>query len=56
MSSVAPVALFALGGVLAGGAWSMHKQGAARGAIGVVAVLAALAVGGGLLWLIPGEG
>jgi hypothetical protein len=55
VSSIAPVALFALAGVLAGGAWSLHKQGAARGAIGLVAVLAALAVGGGLLWLIPGE-
>jgi hypothetical protein len=56
MSSVLPVALFALAGVLAGGAWSLHKQGAARGAIGLVAVLAALAAGGGVLWLIPGEG
>ncbi|MGN9907100.1 hypothetical protein ACTMTJ_06020 [Phytohabitans sp. LJ34] len=56
MSSVAPVALFALAGVLAGGAWSLHKQGAARAAVGVVAVLAALAAGGGLLWLMPGEG
>jgi len=56
VSSILPVALFALAGVLAGGAWSLHKQGAARGAVGLVAVLAALAAGGGLLWLLPGEG
>ncbi|GAA4717017.1 hypothetical protein [Phytohabitans rumicis] len=56
MSSAIPVVLFALAGVLVGGAWSMHKQGAAKGAIGLVAVLAALAVGGGVLWLIPGDG
>jgi hypothetical protein len=56
VSSAVPVILFAVAGVLAGGAWSLHKQGAARGAIGLVAVLAALAAGGGLLWLIPGEG
>ncbi|BCB88394.1 hypothetical protein [Phytohabitans suffuscus] len=55
MSSFLPVVLFAVAGVLAGGAWSMHKQGAARAAVGLVAVLAALAAGGGLLWLIPGE-
>jgi hypothetical protein len=53
---VIAVALFALAGVLVGGAWSMYKQGAARGAIGLVAVLAALAVGGGVLWLMPGDG
>jgi hypothetical protein len=56
VNSALPVALFALAGVLAGGAWSLHKQGAGRGAIGLVAVLAALAAGGGVLWLIPGEG
>jgi hypothetical protein len=56
MNTVIPIALFALAGVLVGGAWSMYKQGAAKGAIGLVAVLAALAVGGGVLWLIPGEG
>ena len=55
MSSVIPVALLALAGILAGGAWSLHKQDAGRGAIALVAVLAALAAGGGVLWLIPGE-
>jgi hypothetical protein len=56
MSSILPVAMFALAGVLVGGAWSMHKQGAGRGAIGLVGALAVLAAVGGVLWLIPGEG
>ncbi|MEJ3747746.1 hypothetical protein WEI85_31195 [Actinomycetes bacterium KLBMP 9797] len=56
MSSLLPVAMFALAGVLVGGAWSMHKQGAGRAAIGLVGVLAALAAAGGVLWLLPGEG
>jgi len=53
MSSVLPIALFALAGVLVGGAYSMHKQGAGRAAIGVLAVLAAVALGAGILWLFP---
>jgi hypothetical protein len=52
---VIPVALFALAGVLVGGAWSLYRQGAAKGAIGLVAALAVLAATGGVLWL-PGEG
>ncbi|MEH1126070.1 hypothetical protein [Micromonospora sp. CPCC 206061] len=56
MNSVLPVVLFALAGVLVGGAWSMHRQGAAKGAVGLVGVLAALAAAGGVLWLIPGDG
>jgi hypothetical protein len=56
MSSALPVVLFALAGVLVGGAWSMHRQGAAKGAVGFVGVLAALAAAGGVLWLIPGDG
>jgi len=55
MSSVMPVALMALAGVLVGGAWSMHKQGASRATIVVLGVLAAVALAGGILWLIPGE-
>jgi membrane protein DedA with SNARE-associated domain len=56
VSSVLPVALMALAGVLVGGAWSLHKQGAARGAVVMVAVLALVALAGGILWLIPGDG
>jgi hypothetical protein len=56
MGPVLPIALFALAGVLVGGAWSLHRQGASRGAIGLVALLAVLATAGGVLWLLPGEG
>ncbi|WP_165440108.1 hypothetical protein [Micromonospora kangleipakensis] len=48
--------LLILAGVLVGGTWSLHKQGAARAAVVVTGVLAALATVGGLLWLLPGEG
>ena len=56
MRSLLPVVLFALAGVLIGGAWSMRRQGASRGALGLVSVLALLAAAGGVLWLIPGDG
>ncbi|MEH1011512.1 hypothetical protein V6U90_00045 [Micromonospora sp. CPCC 206060] len=56
MSSVLPVLLLALSGVLVGGAWSMHRQGAGRTAVLFVGLLALLAAAGGILWLIPGEG
>ena len=49
------VALFALAGILVGGAISLARQGATRFSVGVVAVLAALAAGGGVAWLIPGD-
>ena len=50
------IALFALAGILVGGAWSLYKQGSSRVAVGVAAVIAALAVVGGVAWLLPGEG
>jgi hypothetical protein len=56
VSSVLPVALMGLAGVLVGGAWSLHRQGAARANVVVLAVLAAAALAGGILWLIPGDG
>ncbi len=56
MKGVLPVLLFILAGVLVGGAWSMHRQGAPRGVIGFVGLLALLATAGGVLWLNPGEG
>jgi hypothetical protein len=56
VSSILPVALMALAGVLVGGAWSSHRQGAARGSVVLLALLAVLAFAGGILWLIPGEG
>ncbi|WP_199562034.1 hypothetical protein [Micromonospora deserti] len=56
MGAVLPMLLLILAGVLVGGAWSLHRQGAPRGAVVVTALLAALATAGGVLWLIPGEG
>jgi hypothetical protein len=56
VSMVLPVVLIALAGLLLGGAVSLHRQGAGRGAVGVLAVLAALAAAGGALWLLPGDG
>jgi hypothetical protein len=45
----------ALAGVLVGGAWSLHRQGAARVHVMILAVLAAVALPGGILWLLPGD-
>jgi hypothetical protein len=56
MGAVLPILLFVLAGVLVGGAWSMYRQGATRGVIGFLALLALLATAGGVLWLVPGEG
>jgi hypothetical protein len=55
MRTVLPVLLFALAGVLAGGAWSLYRQGAGRGAVVVTGLLAGLALAGGALWLAPGS-
>ncbi|MFI9527543.1 hypothetical protein [Micromonospora rosaria] len=55
MGSVLPILLLALAGVLVGGAVSLHRQGAARGAVVTAGVLAVLAATGGLLYLFPGE-
>ena len=49
------ILLFALAGILIGGVISLVRQGATKFSIGLVAVLALLALTGGVLWLIPGE-
>ena len=48
-----PVVLCAAGGILLGGSWSLRSQGAARGAVLVVALLGLLALAAGVLWLLP---
>jgi hypothetical protein len=53
MSSAVPVALMALAGVLVGGAWSVHRQGAGRGPVVVLGALAAVSLAAGVLWLLP---
>ncbi|HEX6497569.1 MAG TPA: hypothetical protein VF054_00900 [Micromonosporaceae bacterium] len=55
MGSALPVVLFAIGGLLAGGCWSMYKQGASKVVVALVGVLSLVAVAGGLLWLVPGR-
>ena len=54
MSSWFPVILFALGGVLVGGAVSMRKQGAPTMVVGLLGLMALLAVAAGALRLIYG--
>lgn len=48
-----PIVLLALAGVLVGGAYSMHRQGASRGVVAVLGLLALVAGVGGILWLVP---
>ena len=55
MSSIVPILLLGLGGMLVGGVISLVKQGATRFSIGLVAVLAVLAAAGGVAWLLPGD-
>ncbi|MEV4121085.1 hypothetical protein [Micromonospora sp. NPDC049645] len=56
MGAALPTLLLILAGVLVGGAWSLHRQGAPKGAVVLTALLAVLATVGGVLWLLPGEG
>ncbi|MEU6203601.1 hypothetical protein [Micromonospora musae] len=56
MSAVLPILLLVLAGVLVGGVWSLHRQGAPRRAVLLTAVLAVLATAGGVLWLLPAAG
>lgn len=53
MRDILPIALFSLGGVLAGGAWSLRRQGASRTSIAVLGVLAVVSLVAGILWLLP---
>ncbi|MBB5869345.1 hypothetical protein F4553_002724 [Allocatelliglobosispora scoriae] len=55
MSGAVPVVLFALAGILVGGAWSLYKQGAHRGVVAVVGLFALVSAAGGVAWLMPGE-
>ncbi len=48
-----PVLLCAAGGILLGGSWSLRSQGAARGAVLVVALLGVLTLAAGAFWLLP---
>ncbi|MET8045078.1 hypothetical protein ABZU25_29965 [Micromonospora sp. NPDC005215] len=54
MGAALPTLLLVLAGVLVGGTWSLYRQGAAKSAVVVTALLAVLATIGGVLWLLPG--
>ncbi|WP_189043533.1 hypothetical protein [Micromonospora sonchi] len=56
MRAVLPTLLLIFAGVLVGGALSLHRQGAPRGAVVVTGLLAVLATAAGVLWLLPGDG
>lgn len=55
VNGVLPVVLFALAGVLIGGAWSLRRQGAPVKAVAFVVLVALVATAGGVLWLVPGD-
>ncbi|BCJ61192.1 hypothetical protein [Micromonospora endophytica] len=57
MGGVLPTLLLIFAGVLVGGTFSLHRQGAPRGAVVVTGLLAVLATIAGVLWLLPtGDG
>ncbi len=53
MSTVVPVLLFAVAGILFGGCWSLYRQDASRVAVAAVGLLGALALAAGIAWLVP---
>ncbi|HEX6075816.1 MAG TPA: hypothetical protein VFZ32_11215 [Micromonosporaceae bacterium] len=53
MSSVAPLLLLALAGLLTGGAWSLRQQGAGPVGIWITVAFAVLALAAGVAWLLP---
>jgi hypothetical protein len=52
VNNVLPILLFALGGILVGGAISMRRQGAPTAAVAVLGLMALLAIAAGALRLI----
>jgi hypothetical protein len=54
VNGVLPIALFALGGVLVGGAVSLRRQGAPGVAVALLGVMAVLAVAAGVLRVVYG--
>jgi hypothetical protein len=54
VTNVLPILLFALGGILVGGAVSMRRQGAPTAAVLVLALMALLALAAGTLRVVYG--
>jgi hypothetical protein len=55
VSSVWPVLLLGVAGLLVGGAISMHRQGSGRVPVVLVGLLSVVALVAGVLWLFPGS-
>jgi hypothetical protein len=53
VSAIWPIVMLGFAGVLLGGAYSLHRQGAGKVAVSILGGLAVLAGIGGVLWLIP---
>ncbi|GAA1799900.1 hypothetical protein GCM10009682_21940 [Luedemannella flava] len=53
MSSVIPILLLGLSGLLVGGLIQLRTNGAARSTLFVMGALALVAAAGGVLWLLP---
>ncbi|MFI5933437.1 hypothetical protein [Actinoplanes sp. NPDC051494] len=53
--SLVPLLLLGLAGILVGGVITLVQQKATKFSIGLVGVLALIALAGGVLWMIPGE-
>ena len=49
------VLLFAVAGLLVGGAWSVYRQKAPKVLVGTFVLLAAVALAGAVLWSLPGN-
>jgi hypothetical protein len=54
-TSLVPILLLGLCGILVGGVITLVRQGATKFSIGLVTVLALLALAGGVAWLLPGD-
>ncbi len=52
MATVVPILLIAFGGILVGGAVSLKQQEASKAVIVATWIAAAMALAGGILWLV----
>jgi len=53
VSAVVPILLLGLAGIFVGGMVSLRRNGASKGPIIALGVLAAIAAVAGVLWLLP---
>jgi hypothetical protein len=53
VSSLLPILMLGVAGLLLGGAWSLHKQGTGRGPVAAVGLLGLVAAVAGVFWMLP---